>query len=52
MRAARLQSFADQFEEAIESLAAAEKVADNDDQREYVIQERMNVLEKGNRLYR
>ncbi len=50
MRAARLQSKADRIDEALESLAVAERLADSDDQRETIIQERMGALEKSNRL--
>ena len=50
MRAARFQKNANLFDEALESLTMAEKNADRVDEREFAIQERINILEACNRL--
>ena len=50
VRTARFQKKADQIDQALESLVTADKLADSDDSREFVIQERMEILEASNRL--
>ena len=50
VRAARLQRKANQIDGAMESLVAAESFADSEDQREFILLERMAILEASNRL--
>ena len=50
VRTARFQKKAEQMDQALESLAIADKLADSDDSREFILQERMEVLEASNRL--
>lgn len=50
IRAAKMQSKADRIDDALNSLSIAESLADSEDQRESIVQDQTDILEKSNRL--
>jgi len=50
IRTAKMQAKAQRIDDALKSLGIAETLADNDEQRESIIQDRLDALEKYNRL--
>ncbi len=50
IRAAKMQAKADRIDNALNSLSIAETLADSEEQRESIVQDRTDILEKSNRL--